>query len=503
MKETARQTHYLYPPFILFSWIWAWVIFADALYIVPLVNLSGTLGSKIRFLLTYFFYFDPLKIVSLVTLILACIIIVHPKQKMLFYTASILFLLKQWQLTPTFSNHHIIIFFFSWALVLSYVYLAIKEKTLLVSSKQFFEITAPIGRFLLLTMYFFGCFHKLNSAYLDPSVSCAVALWQNSPLPEYLLTARWAHYCAIYGTFVIEGLCIILLLGSTRMRYYGVILGVSFHLFLGINSFQFYGCFSLLCVALHFLFLPDKTLIKFTLRKWKIKPHWLQQLLLVFLFIFLFCLLIMLSFLKISGHIQIINILFMIFCLMLLCFVAHYGYELSSRPKGIISSLWLLNGISILFFLNCISPYIGLKTGQSMAMFSNLTIEQGQSNHLIIRKPPYLFNYLNEYVTIIESNDHFLKDLASYHLLLQKIYFDHYLQSIPNKSVTFRFKGKIHTYQPIKEHLNEIEAYSWFEKRFVFSAEYDMRVPRACALYDQVIMKPYKPINEINKGYQK
>ena len=62
--------------------------------------------------------------------------------------------------------------------------------------------------------------------------------------------------------------------------------------------------------------------------------------------------------------------------------------------------LWVY-AFPLVLFLSCLSPYIGLKTESSIAMFSNLHTEGGLTNHLLFDKPPYLFDYQKDVVEIV------------------------------------------------------------------------------------------------------
>ena len=74
-------------------------------------------------------------------------------------------------------------------------------------------------------------------------------------------------------------------------------------------------------------------------------------------------------------------------------------------PYRLKSSLIVLNIIPVWFFLHCMSPYIGLGTGGTTAMFSGLRTEGGISNHFIIRKPIRLFSYQDDIVYIEEAQN--------------------------------------------------------------------------------------------------
>jgi hypothetical protein len=68
-----------------------------------------------------------------------------------------------------------------------------------------------------------------------------------------------------------------------------------------------------------------------------------------------------------------------------------------------IRPVWL-SLVPVIFFLNGASPYLGLKTESSIAMFSNLHTEGHQTNHLLTGQLPFAASYQNDTVRILGSN---------------------------------------------------------------------------------------------------
>lgn len=108
----------------------------------------------------------------------------------------------------------------------------------------------------LLGMYFFGIFHKINTDFLNPEVSCSVALLQMMPLPEALVANWLVQQIGIYSTFIVEAI-ILLMLIFPRFRMQGIIFGMAFHMLLALSAYEYYTTFSALTIALHTLFLPS------------------------------------------------------------------------------------------------------------------------------------------------------------------------------------------------------------------------------------------------------
>jgi len=103
--------------------------------------------------------------------------------------------------------------------------------------------------------------------------------------------------------------------------------------------------------------------------------------------------------------------------------------------------LWPLV-LPLLYFLSCLSPYVGLKTESSITMFSNLHTEGGETNHLFFPAPPYIFNYQRDLVTIIESSSPWLMRHARKENLLVLFSLKEYLRQNPQHWVTYTLNGQ-------------------------------------------------------------
>ena len=136
---------------------------------------------------------------------------------------------------PVSSNHTIVRNFVLLGYWMSFIYAMFRS---LKWSDVFTNFTMA-GQASLLVMYFFGVFHKINSDFLNPEVSCAVGLWQKMPWPLYLVDHPVMHYLAIYGTFAVETI-LVLMLFTKRFRHIAVVFGILFHLLLAMSSYAMY-----------------------------------------------------------------------------------------------------------------------------------------------------------------------------------------------------------------------------------------------------------------------
>lgn len=414
-------------------------------------------------------------ILSWLMLFLAICLINKPQSRHVFIALTSVQFFEMVVQLPFPSNHSIIQFF----LGLAFISASINLHTLKKNIPNWDEIFIQTGSYLLLIMYIFGIFHKINTDFLNPESSCAVTLWKTYPFPDFIRNGVWAHYLAIYGTFLIEGIVLLSLI-IKKARYYGVIIGVSFHIFLGFSSFAYYPAFSMLSIALHTLFLPRSSLDTFRNSKAHkyfdaTKSLWPP------LSIAIAGLLLLFSY---TDYLNGLMALFALLSVPLLLFIIFYtksekGKAQTTNPKSFIAII-----LAILFFLNCLMPYMGLKTRQTLNMFSNLHLENGRSNHLILNYSPRPFKYLEGSVKIhkIEIIGHPeitiqpIKNEVVYHDLLAL------LDNNEKLMVTFtrnerRYEGLSKT--NLQEEIDNIVVSKFLQKWFVFDGV-DNTQPKTC-----------------------
>jgi hypothetical protein len=185
-----------------------------------------------------------------------------------------------------------------------------------------------------------------------------------------------------------------------------MLLGMSFHFIVGISGYGTLAHFSAFAMSLHILFAPSG----FGMRLYQepLIPQFLKNpvnfkaatiLLIVLQVIFALHL-------ATTREGYLVNALFAVFAVTLMFLVFKYGqihrgdaaYRLKARPL-------FLNALPILYFVHCLSPYIGLGTGGALTMFSGLRTEGGISNHYIITRPIPLFPYQDKVVYIEKATN--------------------------------------------------------------------------------------------------
>jgi hypothetical protein len=130
------------------------------------------------------------------------------------------------------------------------------------------------------------------------------------------------------------------------------------------------------------------------------------------------------------------------------------------NPKNVV-----LSALMILFFLSNFSPYIGLKNGQSVSMFSNLKVEDGKSNHLIFKEPIHLFNNLRYPVTIIATTHPRLKKYVNTNTRVSSFVMEYHMSNRPQYSIVYVQNGRMYQY---REGIPKELVQKWKKPEFLF-----------------------------------
>ena len=336
----------------------------------------------------------------------------------MFIALSAAFVVQVWSFQPETGQPPFLAFFLMLSILGSALYLYFAEGE--VTREKMYALYAPAGRWLLIIMYFWGTFHKINTDFLNPDSSCATLLMRslNYMVPLGLAEALWVQLLAIYGTLILETAVMVMLLIPSQ-RYNARILGLCFHILIGFSYFRDYRGFSILAIALHALFVPAGSTEKFS-KMWGNTMRWAKERTAPWLWMWWTGdkTTVPWSALCVCGSLLVVLVVFTfnaflwgvlclsIFLWMLLCtrpsLVVYRTQTFKKYFRPAVPSLLL---IPFTYFVLCAMPYVGLKTGQALNMFSNLYTERGYSNHYFFPKPPYLFDYQKNVVKVTKMND--------------------------------------------------------------------------------------------------
>jgi hypothetical protein len=357
-----------------------------------------------------------------------------------------------------------------------------------------YENMRVVARALLAIMYFYGIFHKINSDFLDPNVSCAVALYM--PLADGfgLQNSLTGKYLAIWSTFIVEGIAIVSLYWK-RWFAVGLLLALMFHFVIPISVYSWYMDFSSLVLALYILSVPREVSERFydncarLFRALRERFGSFGQAL-PFGLVIVGAVAVVALLALFNRHVP-IGIGHAYQSVWVLMWVVYGGLTmlllsdaaLSHLPwKGTVGPLrpvWLY-ALPALLFIGCTAPYIGLRTEASIAMFSNLHTEAGQSNHLLMPNPPYLFPYQRDVAMIKASSDPDLQEFADRKMGLVMFTLQERLRKKPQHWVTYELNGARHEKATAASIGAATHANLWERKLLIFKPV-DFARPKVCS----------------------
>ncbi|OBG84413.1 hypothetical protein A5699_27145 [Mycobacterium sp. E802] len=264
---------------------------------------------------------------------------------------------------------------------------------------------SPVG-LVLLVVYLFTVFDKLNTAYFTPATSCGGELfgqlfWLNGA--DGVVPGPVVGQFVAVTTVVIEA-ALLVLLAVPRWRYRGMLLGVGFHSVLALASFY---DFATVVFAVYVLLVPAEA---FATERPE-KPR--RALRVVALTGFAAHVLLSAgsssaespdsplglpwhSLLVLTWAVAVFPVMYAV----LQKYRAAPAAAARSVGRRLQPAVLLL--VPVLAFVNGLTPYLGLKTVANYSMFSNLRTEDGATNHLLSGVSALeLVGYQRDTVTVV------------------------------------------------------------------------------------------------------
>ena len=403
----------------------------------------------------------------------ALLLLLRPDSLPRLLLLATLQLVKAVWLMPAIANHRTIEAFCNLALLLVAAELCLARRPLSVGT--LLARAAPALRWVILLAYGFAAFSKLNRDFLDPEVSCA-ADFSAQMLGGLGLEAPAAlgpvlSGAAILGTVAI-GLAVPLRLLWRPALVACLCLALLFHFVLVVDPLAITYDFSSALYALFLLFLPGvwiaglRPLVGFVddERTAQRRRRWLAATIAVLLVGAATPAFAPLAVLHLSGR----KLLWLLYAVVFLSSVAllvrRRGLRLPGGGEGAPFARGAANGrlpaatwpVLALVALNGMAPYLGLKTGTSFTMYSNLRTEQGTSNHLLVRRTAELLPHAGDLIAPLASNDPTLNQWAVEELLVSRLELRRTVQLLPGvEEASLRWReadGTVHRTERIADH---------------------------------------------------
>jgi hypothetical protein len=328
---------------------------------------------------------------------LAFLVILRPPQPWLLGLLAAVQLAHVAAALPEVPNHRLILTFVDLALLAA-----------LVGGRRgadLFDGFVPAARTIVVSLYAFAFFAKLNEDFLDPSSSCAAQFFGNVTrwwpmVPDGPALRRGVVWATLGAEGLLAGaLCV------RRLRAAAVIAGLVFHFLLALDTTKVFLNFSSVMFALLLLFLPRGFLD--SLGSAVGRRSGLRSALGAGLLAIVLSGLFAASDWSARGnlYVWVRQIVWSIYALALTgyaigwCLLEVRPEAALPRPRAAVMA------VVALVWVNGLSPYLGLKTRTTFDMYSNLRLEADRSNHFLVPRSLDLFGFLGDRVAILETDD--------------------------------------------------------------------------------------------------
>ncbi|MDT0644291.1 hypothetical protein RM553_15745 [Zunongwangia sp. F363] len=428
--------------------------------------------------------------------------VLNPRKPLIFAAGLLIWSGIKFGNMPFIPNHIILALIVNLCTIsgILYMYFWKKSGNLEENIGQMYKIVAPVLRWLVIILYFFTVFHKLNHSYFDPTVSCGVALYgEITKILPFLPNNELVAWITIYGTLIIETLIPVLLL-ILGYRLFAIITGLAFHFLLAIHPNLMIFSFTTEIYALYTLFLPIKTVkdIHITITNILRKLMFLNQKDKIKLSIALLIPagVLILWIYKTNpvpavppNYLQFIIFGLYAWCSFLILLTLRYIFKTKIEDRLHTRQLLNIPAPAFIFFIfltvfNGITPYLGLKTATNFSMFSNLKVAGEKSNHLIIAETLPLLQYNNDFVEIEDSDYPPFIHIKEKHELVTLFEIEREVQNYDSeepKNLTYSYRKKTYKVQlPKDQNLPQFNRISWMEKKFLVYRDVPKSGPCPC-----------------------
>ena len=295
---------------------------------------------------------------------------------------------------PSAANHSILALLMDGLLLIGCIQVAVAGGDPASGPRRLWAALRGPVRATAAVVYFFAIFHKLNSSFFDPEVSCATSQLAKT-FGLHGLDAWRPSVSAlafnIHLTLATE-IAILALLLWPRTSHVGALLGLLFHTALAWASFF---DFATVIFAYYLFFFSWQSLET----RMKAIPRWAWP-----CFLWAFGVLTATSFYfhglrgdptLVEGRLWSLRAdtlicfswMLMVWPLLLPLLATAEAWREDHRWTGV-RPAWTIPAIAL---LNGATPYLGLKTVANYSMFSNLRTEGGVTNHLLVPAGRFAF----------------------------------------------------------------------------------------------------------------
>ncbi|MBU3701359.1 MAG: hypothetical protein FGM58_04845 [Acidimicrobiia bacterium] len=459
---------------VVFVWLWAVAVLIHTLYLPgPSALLAGVTMWNVTHLA-----------LGLVALVLLC----RPRSNPVLAVVCIGVPVTAWVEAPRLGNHWLL------ASIVAMTILASMTIGALRRPRNVDDALAVDGfasaRLVFLVAYGFAAFAKYNSSFTDASVSCA-----NVFLDQVATTVGLSGLGATSEVgwtrvvpFVVMALetSVVVLLTIARTRVLGVILAVSFHGIISINTDHSFSDFSVVIAMMAVLFLPDDWFDEF--------GRWLRgrggrtvaRVVTIVVTASLASLLVWQSLDDERGWSSAIGhgreVSWWTIGAVLwggVVFGAVRTHTLRSDVALLPDDRWMLMWPSLAVIIG-LGPWLGVRTATSWNMYANLVTARGETNSWLVPGTLSMLDESGDLVRILVSSDPALSDYVDSGDRVPMVNLRQYTATARDFSLVYERDGVVTTVPHTRDDSTLGRAPAWWWNKALTYRSVDLDGPATC-----------------------
>lgn len=357
---------------------------------------------------------------------------------------------------PAVPNHWLFMAFVNLTIVQAMIYQAVKTKTFNVNKELLLKTFAPVVRVELLILYFYVVFHKLNSDFFTPEISCATDFLAAQDSTGLLKQNNQVLALNAYLSVGLEAIIPLLML-FRKTRQLGLLIGLVFHCVLAFNPINGFYDISAMIFATYILFTTQeftnevyRWYDKFLAWKARIRVglsrFTVPKLAIITIGVTMVFggLIVLMWYLNTKDFFR--EFFWTAFNIV---FIGPFVFAMFKKKGSAVKETnyfsmpaWSFLLFPVIVFLNGLTPYLGLKTENAYAMFSNLRTEGGKTNHYLVPVSTQIFDYQKDLVEVVSSSDQLLTNMKNENQLMVYFAFKNYVNTKKPARVEYLRNGE-------------------------------------------------------------
>ena len=456
----------------IFAWFWA---------LAALMHMLGTFTlSRVRY------QFDWLAFVDLAIAVLAVMVLLRPRATAALIGLLLLCPISAWLGAPRVGNHWLLVAVIDLALLCSVIPMLWSRARPLLG--RLHDDGVPIARLMFVVFYMFAAIAKVNSSFLDPTVSCSTLffghLLETAGVRSIdpMAGSSWSYLVPILALAIELTTAVLLCFGRTRLI--AAVMLIAFHGVIAFDTSHQFADFAAVVAALALLMLPDAAFLWFR----SVSTGWMRQIMVLrgLVIVVVVALLAAQILDRADRHVRLFdlirNLLWWAVWSGLLAVVLVW--IITSRARRADVAMLPVNRALLVWpafvALIGLGPYLGFRTATSWNMYSNLRTADGASNSYLVPIAAGFDDAQIDAVRILESSDPGLQAYVDSGFVIPWINLRDHTSTSRDASITFERAGRTFTVEHTRSDPELSRPVPWWDSKIFAFRSYVPTGPSMC-----------------------